>query len=398
MSSERLQVVLKELNRIVKVDRERVKVVRAPGRANIIGEHTDYNEGYVLPCTVDRDIIMAALPSNDEVVLRSINFNATTRFSLTDIKFDPRDHWGSYPKGVAHHLLQSGYEIDGMIGVIHGTIPVRAGLGSSAALEVATALMFQLLYDIRISRVEMALICFKAENEFVGVSCGIMDQFASALGRKDSFLFLDCRTLSYEVVGLPSKKLRVVLLNTMIERAAETILNKRKLECQKGVRIIKKYKPKMKALRDLSSDDFEELKNHLPLTIRKRCEHVVYENERVLEMVKALKRGDQNRVGELMHASHVSCKSLYEVSCRELDVMVEIAGGVDGVVGCRMTGAGFGGCAVSLAWDWAVEELTERVYERYKEKTGIKPEVYVCRIPPGAGELLDWNVSIEEVF
>jgi galactokinase len=398
MSSERLQIVLKELNNIAKTDRKRVKIARAPGRANLIGEHTDYNEGYVLPCTVDRDIIMAATPVDDEVVLHSINLNSTRRFSLAGIKSDPQDHWGNYPKGVTDRLLQSGHEIDGMTGVIHSTIPIEAGLGSSAALEIVTALMFKLLYDVEISPVDLALTCFKAENEFLGVSCGIMDQFASALGRQDAFLFLDCRTLSHEIVDLPSKKLRVVLLNTMVDRAAATILNKRKLECQKAIKVIRRFRPKTKALRDLSSDDFEELKNHLPPTLRKRCQHVVYENERVLEMVKALKKDNQNLVGKLMEASHTSCRNLYEVSCRELDIIVEMAEKISGVVGCRMTGAGFGGCAVCLVWDWAVEELTKRVYVEYRERTGIKPEIYVCSIPPGAGEMLNWNERIEEVF
>lgn len=398
MSSERLQIVLKELCRIAEIDKKRVKAIRAPGRANLIGEHTDYNEGYVLPCTVDRDIIMAAVPVHDQVVLHSINFNSTRRFSLADIEFDPQDHWGNYPKGVTDRLLQAGHEIDGMAGVVHSTIPIGAGLGSSAALEVATALMFKLLYDIEISPVDLALTCFKAEDEFVGVSCGIMDQFASALGRQDAFLFLDCRKLGNEFVNLPSKKLRVVLLNTMVDRAAATILNKRKLECQKALKIIRRSRPKTKALRDLSSDDFEDLKNNLPPTLRKRCQHVVYENERVLEMVNALKKNNQSLIGRLMGASHTSCRDLYEVSCRELDIMVETAERISGVMGCRMTGAGFGGCAVCLVWEWAVEELTKSVSVKYRERTGIKPEIYACRIPPGAGEVSNWNEQIEEVF
>ena len=398
MSSERMRIVLKELNEIAKTDKKRVKIARAPARANLIGEHTDYNEGYVLPCTVDRDIIMAAAPVHDEVVLHSINFNSTRRFSLTDIKFDPQDHWGNYPKGVTDHLLLSGHEIDGMTGVIHSTIPIGAGLGSSAALEVVTGLMFKLLYDVEISPVDLALTCFKAENEFVGVSCGIMDQFASVLGRQDAFLFLDCRTLGNELVSLPSQKMRVVLLNTMVDRTAAAILNKRELECRKAIKIIRRFRPKIKALRDLSSDDFQELKNRLPPTLRKRCQHVVYENERVLEMVEALKKDDQNLVGKLMGASHTSCRDLYEVSCRELDIMVEMAEKISGVIGCRMTGAGFGGCAVCLVWEWALEELTKSVCVEYPKRTGIKPEIYVCTIPPGAEDMLNRNERIEEVF
>ncbi|MFQ5759184.1 MAG: galactokinase, partial [Candidatus Bathyarchaeia archaeon] len=212
-------------------------------------------------------------------------------------------------------------------------------------------------------------------------------QFASVLSRKNSFLFLDCRTLNYKYVKLPSKNLRIMLLNTMIKRSAESILNRRKEECLKGIRIIKKFNSTVRTLRDLAINDFEELKHYLPRTIRKRCEHVVYENERVLETVEALKRRDLDKVGRLMRQSHESCRNLYEVSCKELDLMVEIAEMVEGVVGCRMTGAGLGGCTVNLVWDWAVDELAQKVSKKYKEKTGIKPEIYVCKIPDGAGEL-----------
>ncbi len=387
MTSKRIKAVLSELARITKIDEQQPRIIRAPGRANLIGEHTDYNEGYVLPCTVNREMIIAAQPHRDEVILHSMNLNATTKFSLKNIRFDPQDRWGNYPRGVAHLLLKSGYRMDGMIGVIDSTIPMEAGMGSSAALEVATAMMFKLLYNIEIDPVHVALTCFRAETEFVGASCGIMDQFASALGRKDSFLFIDCRTLKYEHIKLPAKSLRIVLLNTMIKRSAENVLNRRKEECLEALQIIRTFRSTVRALRDLSINDFEELKHSLPHTIGKRCEHVVYENRRVLETVEALKRRDLNKVGDLMYESHESCRNLYEVSCKELDLMVEIAKKVEGVVGCRMTGAGLGGCTVNLVWDWAVDELAQKVSKKYKEKTGIKPEIYECEITDGAGEL-----------
>jgi galactokinase len=195
MAAERIKVMLSKLARKTKVNEKCLRIVRAPGRANLIGEHTDYNEGYVLPCTVNKEMIMAAQPHKEEVVLRSMNLNVTTRFSLENIRLDPQEQWANYPKGVAHLLLQSGYKIDGMIGVVHSTIPMEAGMSSSVALEVANAMIFKRLYGSEINPLGLALTCFRVETEFVGTSCGIMDQFASALGQKDSFLFLDCRNL-----------------------------------------------------------------------------------------------------------------------------------------------------------------------------------------------------------
>ncbi|MDH5779971.1 MAG: hypothetical protein OEZ29_05200 [Candidatus Bathyarchaeota archaeon] len=194
MAAERIKVMLSKLAHMTKVNEKCLRIVRAPGRANLIGEHTDYNEGYVLPCTVNKEMIMAAQP-HKEVVLRSMNLNVTTRFSLEKIRFDPQEQWANYPKGATHLLLQSGYKIDGMIGVVHSTIPMEAGMSSSAALEVANAMILKRLYGSEINPLGLALTCFRAETEFVGTSCGIMDQFASALGQKDSFLFLDCRNL-----------------------------------------------------------------------------------------------------------------------------------------------------------------------------------------------------------
>ena len=195
MVAKRIKAALSKLANMTKINKKRLRIVRAPGRANLIGEHIDYNEGYVLPCAVNKEMIMAAQPHKEEVVFHSMNLNVTTRFSLENIRFDSEERWANYPKGVAHLLLQSGYKIDGMIGVVHSTIPMEAGMGSSAALEVANAMIFKRLHGSEINSLGLASTCFRAETEFVGTSCGIMDQFASALGQKDSFLFLDCRNL-----------------------------------------------------------------------------------------------------------------------------------------------------------------------------------------------------------
>jgi galactokinase len=370
-------------------------VVRAPGRVNLIGEHTDYNDGYVLPVAIDRSILMAAAPRFDRrVVLHALDFEQRAEFSLDDIQHDGQHPWSNYQRGVAFFLQERGFELAGINAVISGDIPVGSGLSSSAAVEVAAAYTWQVLSGFSLSRVELALLCQQAENEFVGMKCGIMDQFISALGQRDHALLIDCRTLEHEVVRLgagedsPRPSVTIVVCDTMKQRGlVDSEYNARRRECEEGVRLLQKHLPGIKALRDVSSGQFERYQGDLPEVVRRRCRHVVYENERVLQSVGALREGDLVTFGRLMNESHVSLRDDYQVSCRELNVMVEAAWQVEGVYGSRLTGAGFGGCTVSLVAGEAVERFRAHVAAEYQAATGIEPQIYVCAVEDGVGQI-----------
>jgi galactokinase len=370
-------------------------VVRAPGRVNLIGEHTDYNDGYVLPVAIDRSILMAAAPRPDrQVVLHALDFEQRTEFSLDDIQHDAQYPWSDYQRGVAFFLQERGFELAGVNAVISGDIPIGSGLSSSAAVEVAAAYIWQVLSGFPLSRVELALLCQRAENEFVGMKCGIMDQFISALGRRDHALLIDCRTLEHEAVklgtgeGSPRSSATIVVCDTMKRRGlVDSEYNARRQECEEGVRLLQKHLLGIKALRDVSPAQFERYQGDLPGVVRRRCRHVVYENERVLQSVRALKRGDLATFGRLMNESHVSLRDDYQVSCRELNAMVEAAWQVEGVYGSRLTGAGFGGCTVSLVAGEAVERFRGHVAAEYQAATSIEPQIYVCAVEDGVGQI-----------
>lgn len=372
----------------------KLKFFRAPGRTNIIGEHTDYNEGFVLPAAVDRDILMLAGPREDrKVILYSLNFpSRVVKFSLDGIRHKDRGEggWGNYAKGVAFFIrkvLPEGKKLKGFTGVLHGNVPVGGGLSSSAALEVLIACAFNSFSDAGLGPVDMIKLSQKAENEFVGVSCGIMDQFVSMLGRQGHALFLDCRTLEYQHVPIP-EDCELVVCNTGVKRKLwSTAYNERRAECARGVRLLKRFLPEIKALRDVSPDDFERYGSMLPNVIKKRCRHVISENERVLQAKKAFLDKNAQGAGRLMDESHESLRADYEVSCAELDAMAAIARKIKGVTGARMTGAGFGGCTVNLVEKKAVARLVAAVKREYPKRTGLKPEVYVCEAAEGAGEL-----------
>lgn len=362
-------------------------VVRAPGRVNLIGEHTDYNDGYVLPVAIDRDVLIAASPTTDLLVsLYSTNFDRVSSFRLDrPIRKDALNEWSNYPRGVVSMLHKRRIRLLGANMAIEGDIPLGSGLSSSAALEVASAMALKAMNNFEMEETEMALLCQAAENQFVGVNCGIMDQFISCLGKKDHALFLDCRTLEHELVPLPAEGVKVIVADTMKKRGlVDSEYNLRRAQCEEAVSILKTYLPGARALRDVTVADFRRYGSFLPPTVRRRAEHVVYEDERVLKSVEALRAGKIDSFGRLMNQSHESLRDNYQVSCRELDAMVDAARKVSGVYGSRMTGAGFGGCTVSIVADEAVEEFLKRVPEEYKARIGVNPAVYVCTPESGA--------------
>jgi galactokinase len=357
--------------------------VAAPGRVNLIGEHTDYNEGFVLPAAIDRHVVMAVRPRADRTVnLFAADFDEASSFDLDDFQLDPRQRWSNYERGVAWALQNAGHQLAGMDVVLSSDVPVGSGLSSSAALEVATACAFQVLSGVEIDGVQRALLCQKAENDFVGMRCGIMDQYISSLGKRDHALLIDCRSLEYELAPIPAG-CSVVVCNTKKRRGlVDSEYNTRRQECERGARLLG-----VAALRDVTPAQFEAQADRLDEVTRKRCRHIVTEDQRVLDAVAAMRAGDLARLGELMNASHVSLRDDYQVSCAELDAMVEAAWRQEGVWGARMTGAGFGGCAVSLVREEAAPAFVERVAAEYTRATGLIPEIYVCRAEDGARAL-----------
>lgn len=357
--------------------------VAAPGRVNLIGEHTDYNDGFVLPAAIDRHVLMAVSPREDRTVrLVAGDFDAMTEFSLDAITHDQVQRWSNYQRGVAWALQEAGHQLKGLDAVLVSDVPVGSGLSSSAAVEVAMAFAFQVVSDLALDGVERALLCQKAENQFVGMNCGIMDQFIVSLGQRGHALLIDCRSLDYELVPIPAG-CDVVICDTKRRRGlVDSEYNQRRQECERGAAFFG-----VKALRDVTLDAFEAKAEALDETTRKRCRHVITENQRTLEAVEALKRGDLEHFGVLMNASHISLRDDYEVSCYELDLMVEIAWQYPGVLGARMTGAGFGGCTVNLVRTAHTRGFVQHVMEQYTQATGVSPDVYVCQAEDGVRRL-----------
>lgn len=363
-----------------------IEVVRAPGRVNLIGEHTDYNDGFVLPAAIDRAVWIALQAcEDDQCCFHSINYGSTACFSLSELAFSRRVQWINYPQGVAVMLLQAGYPLRGLNAVVYGTVPLGAGLSSSAAIEVASALAFSRAGDFAILDDHLIRLCQKAENVFVGNSCGIMDQSISVLGKRGCALLIDCRSLEHRLVCLPGDDIKLVVCDTKVERSlVASEYNLRRQQCEEGARLLSTRMPGVIALRDVSIDGFAEHRDVLPEVIARRCEHVIRENARVEQAVAAMESGDLESLGRLFAASHQSLRDLYQVSCRELDVMVELANQVPGVIASRMTGGGFGGCTVNLVKAEAVDKLRTLVKEAYPSATGIEPAVYVCEADDGA--------------
>ena len=368
--------------------REPMAVYRAPGRVNLIGEHTDYNDGFVMPAAIGF-YTQVAIAARDDRELRvySTNFDESRVLNLDALAGAPSQHWSDYVRGVAAVLQSSGCRLAGAELIISSDVPIGSGLSSSAALEVSTALALLGVSNATMPLEKIALSCQRAENEFTGARCGIMDQFISCFGKAGHALLLDCRTLERELLPL-SDRAQIVICNTKVRHnLAGGEYNQRRADCETSVRYLQQFLPGIKALRDVTMPQLEEFGRGLPETAYRRCRHVVSENARVLDAADALKRREMGRFGPLMYDSHRSLKDDYEVSCRELDVMVDLASQIEGVLGARMTGGGFGGCTVNLVQKSAVENFRAKIAEGYETSTGIQPDIYVCSAADGAGRV-----------
>ena len=345
-----------------------VRVFFSPGRVNLIGEHTDYNGGHVFPCALSFGTYGAIALRDDKVVrMYSENFDdkGIISFDIENLKNDKEHDWANYPKGVIDVLRKHGYDVNkGFDMVVYGNIPNGAGLSSSASLELLMAVMMNDIYDFNIYRVELVKYCQEAENDFIGVNCGIMDQFAIGMGKDSSAILLDCNTLEYKYSNVNLKDEVIVIANT----------NKGEL--------------KVNALGELTEDEFEKNKHLIKNDVRaKRAKHAVYENQRTLKAVKALENNDIDTFGKLMNESHNSLRDDYEVTGKELDTLVDLASKQEGTIGSRMTGAGFGGCTVSIVKKPMVEKFIENVGKEYKEKIGYDADFYVANIGSGTREI-----------
>jgi len=355
---------------------------------NLIGEHTDYNDGFVMPAALEFFTWVQLSPLEPhKLQIYSENFNEEVEVDLDDQNLTARGHWSDYPIGVAVTLERAGHRLQGASLRIRGEVPIGSGLSSSAAIEVATACALTANSGLKIDSRELALLCQRAENEFVGARVGIMDQFISLFGQAQHALLLDCRSLEFKLLPLPDN-VRLIICNTMVKHElASSAYNERRAQCEAGVRYLAQFYPNVRALRDVTIEQLEEHRNGLRELIYRRCRHVVTENARVLAAGEALEQHDLSRFGKLMAESHVSLRDDYEVSADELDLMVELAQKIDGVYGARMTGGGFGGSTVNLVKVERAEEFHTRVAEGYERATGLKPEIYVTNAGDGAEEV-----------
>lgn len=365
-------------------------VARAPGRVNLIGEHTDYNEGFVFPAAIDREMLIAASKTEKpEAEVYSIDYAQLVQFNLDDLNTRSQHQWVNYLRGVLKILRDAGYPICGFRAVLSGNVPQGAGLSSSAAYEVAVVKLMNHFGSVNMGLADIARLAQKAENEYIGVKCGIMDQFASAAGAVDSAIFLDCRSLEFKIVPLSLESLgaSILVINSGVRRGlVDSEYNKRREECRQGVERFTRLMNRgvLNSLRDVCVADFDRYSTELSPIVAKRCKHVVYENQRVLDAVAALNSKDLAVFGSLMYESHESLRNDFQVSCPELDSIVDIARNQEGVFGARMTGAGFGGCVVALVKTDAIEPLRERLKRDYFDAFSKPEEVHICSAVDGA--------------
>jgi galactokinase len=361
-------------------------IVAAPGRVNVIGEHTDYNDGFVLPMAIEHYAVMAADRPADGGSVFQIRDASGVEPVLVDLSAPVTTglpKWGNYPRGVIAGFLELGLNPGGLDVLLHSTVPLGGGLSSSAALEVATATLIETVAGKKIDPVEKALLCQKAENEFAGVPCGIMDQFISVMGRANHLLLLDCRSRKTELVPMSDAAVSLIIINTNVRHELTGGgYGQRRLQCEEAAKILG-----VPALRDATAEMLERVKDKMDETVFRRARHVIGEIERTVHAAEGVRASNWPGVGQLMYASHDSLRDDYEVSCKELDVVVEIAetiGVKGGIYGCRMTGGGFGGCAVALVKTELVEAISEQIAADYKKQTKIEATIFVSRPAAGA--------------
>jgi galactokinase len=362
------------------------RVYRAPGRVNLIGEYTDFNDGFVMPAAIGRSCWVAAGPRADrKLVIYSEEYSETFEWDFVAGEPVPAGKWSDYPVGVAVLLARSGAAVGGANLLIEGDVPIGAGLSSSAAIEVATGYALLATAGANVDRLELARVSQRAENDFVGARCGIMDQFASVFGRAGHAIVLDCRSLDYDLAPIPSS-VHLVICNTMVKHENSSgEYNLRRAQCEEAVALLATFYPGITALRDVSWEQLERRRDALPEVVYRRAAHIVAENARVLAAVAALGAGDLVAFGERMAESHESLRTLLEVSSPELDLMVELANREDGVLGARMTGGGFGGSTINLVEAERAEEFRVNMARAYQEATGRRPDIQICDPAPGAG-------------
>lgn len=387
-----LENLIKDFKEIFKYNGE-VETFFSPGRVNLIGEHTDYNGGFVFPCALDFGTYAVVKKREDKIFrMYSKNFEnlGIIEFNLDNLVYDKKDDWANYPKGVGKIFLDRNYKIDSGFDVLFfGNIPNGAGLSSSASIEVLTAVILKDLFKLDVDMIEMVKMCQVAENKFIGVNSGIMDQFAVGMGKKDNAILLDCNTLKYEYVPVKLKNMSIVIANTNKKRGlADSKYNVRRNSCEEAVKVLNKNGVNIKYLGELTVAEFEKVKHYITDEEQlKRATHAVTENERAKVAVEFLKKDDIAEFGKLMNKSHISLKDDYEVTGLELDSLVEAAWEEKGTVGSRMTGAGFGGCTVSIVENDYVDSFIKNVGKKYKEKTGLEASFYIANIGDGAGKV-----------
>ena len=363
----------------------------APGRVNLLGEHVDYNDGLVLPSAIDRAVNLVAAAQTEPIArLFALDLGKETAFRLDqldeklDLEGHPLPKWAHYPAGVAWALQAAGLPTPGLVAVYSSDIPIGSGLSSSAAVEMVFAVTWETLGGWQIDRMEMARLCQKAENGYVGVNCGLMDQFASAHGVAGHALYFDTRSLDWDAVPLPPGVALVIADSGVRRNLSSSAYNERRAACEQAVKLLQQYLPGMHSLRDISPVEFAAYSESLPIDIRKRAEHVVKEIGRVESAVSALKTGKKQSFGALMYSGHASLRDLYEVSTAELDILVAIAHDLPGCIGARLTGAGFGGCTINLVEESHAPDFIQSLQQAYAQQTGRQAQVYLCRASNGA--------------